>query len=355
MKRIWKFFSAVALCTALLCGCSTQKEQPASSASPADPLTGQQLRYPGERAVAVVISNAPGTTQQWGLGSASVVLEIQTEEDAPTDLCLVYPSLSAMPTVGPVTAGQDIFWRLLCGQEVLPVQWGSNPYARRYLDHANLRAVDALSVGTNAFESDTSWNTVSLWRTSGSKVRSVLSSLGISAQTKHTVSSDQTAADSALPPLFPQAKDGQPEPSQPDAAALWIDFPSASSTGFAYDSALGNYKMSPADGSAQRDANTGQQVRFNNILVLYSASSLRDDAKTLDYDLTMGGGIWLNGGQLWQITWTQGTDSTFSFYAADGKQLDIRPGRSYLALLSSLTGQELRIFDSTGQELPNLH
>ena len=84
---------------------------------------------------------------------------------------------------------------------------------------------------------------------------------------------------------------------------------------------------------------------------LFSASTLRDDGVTLDYDLTMGGGLWLNGGHLWHITWTQGTDSTFAFYDADGRPLRILSGRSYIAWLSSLTGEEVTVQDSAGNDL----
>ena len=111
--------------------------------------------------------------------------------------------------------------------------------------------------------------------------------------------------------------------------------------------------MLRADGSAQLDANTGMQARFDNLLVLYSASSLRDDGLTLDYDLSFGGGVWLNGGRLWHITWTQGTDSTFVFYDADGRPLSICAGRSYIAMVSSVTGQELTVLDSAGQNALN--
>ena len=101
---------------------------------------------------------------------------------------------------------------------------------------------------------------------------------------------------------------------------MQINFAPQSTTGFAYDAASGTYGMLRADGTAQLDANTGAQAQFDNLLVLYSASSLRDDGTTLDYDLSLGGGVWLNGSQLWHITWTQGTDSTFAFYDADGRQ-----------------------------------
>lgn len=353
MRSILRLLKTVLLCAVLLCGCAPQQETPAEETLPADPLTGQELQYPGQRTTAVVIQNDPENTQQWGLGSAAVVIETQTQEGAPTDLCLVYSAVEAMPTVGPVTAGQDIFWRILAGQQVLPVQWGSNAYADRYLDYFNIRAVDALTTGTNAFACDETWNTVPLWRTSGKQVSSVLESLSISAEVQK-ISSATEETETLLPGLLPQAPSGQPEPDEADAAAVWIDFPAESATGFAYDAAKGTYGMSRADGTAQRDANTGKQAQFDNVIVLYSASSLRDDGKTLDYDLTMGGGVWLNGGRLWHITWSQGTDSTFAFYDSDGKQLDLCTGHSYLALLSNITGEEVSVFNSDGQNLLKL-
>lgn len=356
-KRIFRFLGAAALCAALLSSCTAGQDlPPAESTAPADPLTGQPLYFPGERVAAVVIDNSPSTAAQWGIGSASVVLEAQTRADAPTSLCLVYPALRAMPTVGPVSAGQDLYWRLLSGQQVLPIQNGSERYARNYLDYTKLRAVDALEVGRNAFTCDDAWNAAPLWRTSGSAVGGVLESLSLTSTLPVSQPSNAApgtdAVSPALPALLPQTEGAQPEPTFADASAVWIDFPSESATGFAYSATYGTYGMSRADGSAQLDANTGDPAEFDNILILYSSSFLRDDGQSLDYDLTMGGGVWLNGGRLWLITWTQGVDSTFAFYDADGEPLTICPGRSYLALLSSVTGQELRVFDSTGEELP---
>ena len=121
MKRIWNLALGTAvLCTVLLCGCALSGPTAPDSAAPTDPLTGQELQYPGQRTAAAVIDNTG--TVQWGIGSASVVLEAQTEVDAPTSLSLVYPAVDAMPRVGPVTLGQDLYWRLLSGQQVIPQQ-----------------------------------------------------------------------------------------------------------------------------------------------------------------------------------------------------------------------------------------
>lgn len=310
MKRKWSLrLGAAVLCAVLLGSCGSTAAAPAESTAPADPLTGQQLLYPEQRAAAVVIENTTESTTQWGIGSASVVLEAMTESGSSTELCLVYPALSAMPVVGPVTRGQDLYWRLLSGQQVLPIQCGSSAYAKRYLEYYNLRAVDAQEVGRNAFVSTGySWDNTPLWRTSGKAVAA-------------------------------------------DAVKATVNFQSGGATGFVYNDTLAAYGMLHADGTPQLDANTGTQAVFDNLLILYSGSSLRDDGRTLDYDLSMGGGVWLNGGHLWQVTWTQGTQSTLALYDSNGKPLNLPAGRSYIALLSSLTGQELLVQSSSGEAL----
>ena len=264
--------------------------------------------------------------------------------------------------VGSVTLGQDLYWRLLSGQQVLPVQRGAGQFARNYLDYYNLRAVDALEVGRNAFTCDADWSSAPLWRTSGKAVLGVLDSLNLSSQldelaasASSAVTSDSTGADTVLPTLpalLPQkAEPRLPEPDAEDAAAGQVHCGTQGTTACACSAGSGTYGMLHADGAAQRDANTGTQAQVDNLLILFSSSTLRDDGRTLDYDLTLGGGVWLNGGRLWHITWTQGTDSTFLFYDSDGRQLSLCTGRSYLALVSSVTGEELAVQSSAGEEL----
>ena len=59
MKRIWiQRIGAAVLCAVLLAGCMPGGPAADSTAS-ADPLTGQEQQYPGQRPAAVVIDNAP--------------------------------------------------------------------------------------------------------------------------------------------------------------------------------------------------------------------------------------------------------------------------------------------------------
>ena len=138
MKRIRTALCLI-LAAALLAGCAflpsdSEPETPA----PTDPLTGLALEWQGQRPVAVAIENSTASTTQWGLSSASVVLEALTEVGTSTELCLVYPALAATPKVGPVAAGQDIYWRLLVGQQPIPGQRGGGtvrPELPRLLFH----------------------------------------------------------------------------------------------------------------------------------------------------------------------------------------------------------------------------
>lgn len=365
MKRFWmRSLLSLTLCAALLTGCWAASGPNSASVS-ADPLTGQELLWPGQRPVAVTIENASDNTTQWGLSTASLVLEALTEVQQPTRLCLVYPSVEAVPQVGPIAAGQDLYWRLLVGQQVLPVQRGGGQFDQNYLDYYSIRAVDALETGTNAFSCDTSSTgpNAPLWYTSGSALSGVLSSLSISpalTESRLTEAASSGSSDSesetdtvlSVPAFLPMRQNGRlPDADASDAVAVRVEFNTQNATGFTYDADSKTYRMLHADGTAQLDASSGQQADFDNLLILFSASSLRDDNATLDYDLTMGGGVWLNQGHLWNITWTAGSDTTFQLYDSDGRPLTLSAGRSYLALVSSLTGQELTVQNSAGEIL----
>ena len=160
-----------------------------------------------------------------------------------------------MPTVGPVTLGQDLYWRLLSGQEVLPIQRGAGQFARNYLDYYNLRAVDALEVGRNAFPAMMSGAARRCGIPArGGRLRAGqpepfrrIGDHGSSASSSASTAEDSSAI-SALPALLPQAKEPRlPEPGSRDAEQVQINFAPQSTTGFAYDAASGTYGMLRAD------------------------------------------------------------------------------------------------------------
>ena len=104
MKRKWSLrLGAAVLCAVLLGSCGSTAAAPAESTAPADPLTGQQLLYPEQRAAAVVIENTTGSTTQWGIGSASVVLELRGGQQLERNQvdAIVHMVASSIPDLAP--------------------------------------------------------------------------------------------------------------------------------------------------------------------------------------------------------------------------------------------------------------
>ena len=196
--------------------------------------------------------------------------------------------------------------------------------------------MDALEAGRTAFDCGSEWSNAPLWYTSGEAISNVLDELSISSvltesRVTNVVSAASDSASSgadavlSLPALLPQEADGKlPDATAPDAVNVRVCFDDDNATGFSYDADSGLYRMLHADGTPQLDANNGQQAGFDNLL---------------------------NGGHLWTITWTQGRDNTLLLYDADGRTMNIEAGTSYIALVTSLTGQELTVTNSSGEEI----
>ena len=362
MKKFTLALTALCLAAAMtLTGClplGTQADDAVSAreAAALDPLTGELARWPGQRPASVFVYNGMDAGRQWGIGEASVVFEALTEGESSTSLCLAYPSLEAVPKVGPVAQAQDLYLQLLICQQAIPVQRGASIYAANFLDCYQISPLDALSLGVKGFNYEGVWGQPDQisWTTSGASLTPLAASAGVSLEPQAAAaaaSADSEAeADEGirLPPLLPF---GEPAGGKEGASSVEVIFSADASTSFTYDAGTGHYLMARADGTPQTDANTGAQADFDNLLILYSAPSLRDDGYSWGYDLTMGAGVYLNGGSVWSILWMPGVDSTLAIYNSDGTALEIRPGTSYIALMGSVAGQEVVLRDSAGAEI----
>ena len=353
-----KFALALAalVCAGALAGCSflgqgRQDDDALQEAAALDPLTGEALRWPGQRPAAVFVYNGADAERQWGIGEASVVFEALTEGEGATSLCLVYPSLEAVPKTGPVAQARDLYLQLLICQQAIPIQRGASVYAANFLDQYEILPLDAYALGVKGFSYEGVWGQPDQigWTTSGASLVPLASALGVSLETQPDADDGEPGAEAPrLPALLPF---GEPAGGKEDAAAVEVVFSAEAATRFAYDAGTGRYLMARADGAPQTDANTGAQAGFDNLLILYSAPSRRDDGYSWGYDLTMGAGLYLSGGMVWNILWMPGADSTLAIYNSDGTALAIRPGSSYIALMGSVAGQEVVLRDSTGAEM----
>ena len=107
---------------------------------------------------------------------------------------------------------------------------------------------------------------------------------------------------------------------------------------FNYDASSGKYLHSQYS-AAHVDGVTGEQVATENVFVLFADEKIADSEGHLEVNLVgQGQGYYLYGGKAQSITWKRsGETAEFSYYAADGTELKVACGRSYISIVDTDT------------------
>ena len=355
--------AAVLLAALLLGGCSQEatdatpeQAAPAATAEPTaaptptlsvNPLTGlDDGNYANKRPVAVTLRTLYGAQPQWGVAAADVLVEGVTEGGT-ASLMALYADVDSISRVGPVGPGRDLLLQAALPLNAVPVHIDKNIYAANLLNTLAYQDLDGYHVGKTAFAFDQSrqdagYREENCWYTTGELIRNGLQSYGASAEGENT-------------PLFRFGTRPEVAPENRNGTNLTVTFSKSDSEQLNYNEGTGLYEKLNADGSPMTDAESGQQVAFTNVFVLYASTGIKDDGYTRQYDMTGGTGIYLNGGAWEQISWTK-EDATgpFTLTAADGTPLTVAPGKSFIAIWGGYYGQSLTLTapDGTAQTLP---
>lgn len=102
---------------------------------------------------------------------------------------------------------------------------------------------------------------------------------------------------------------------------------------FDYDASTGLYAHKQY-GTKHVDGGTGEQLKFDNVFVLFASKSIMSDGKCLNIPLVgEGKGYYANGGQYVDIVWKRPTDSDpFQYYTTDGNELKVDTGKTYVSI-----------------------
>ncbi len=125
---------------------------------------------------------------------------------------------------------------------------------------------------------------------------------------------------------------------QGGTAASYVKIPhsSYSVSEFRYDTVSKKYLHSQYD-APHIDGATGEQVATENVFILYANHKILDSYGLREITLVgQGEGYYMNGGQAQKMIWKRsGETAEFSYYAADGTELKVAPGRSYISIVDT--------------------
>ena len=322
--------------------------EPTPAPPAANPLTGAaDADYTGKRPVAVTLRNMTGSTPQWGIASADVLVEGVTEGTT-ASLMALYANPDSIAKAGPVGPARDLLLQVALPLNAVPVHIDKNIYASNLLNTLAYQDLDGYHIGRTAFAFDqdrqnAGYAEENCWYTTAELINSGLASYGVSLNGDNT-------------PLFQFGERPAVDPADRSGMNLTITFSPDDIDCLNYDTGTGLYALSNGDGSPVQDADNGQQVGFTNVFVFYASSGIKDDGYTRQYDMTAGTGLYLHGGAWERINWTK-EDATGPFAITNeaGETLVVSQGKSFIAIWGGYYGQSISLTaaDGSAQTLPD--
>lgn len=341
-KRISVLFLCLVLCFAV--GCS--KNEPALSVDDGDlikeeapvveelhinNLTGLKeltADLKDNRPIAVMVNNiSVAQSVQTGLYDADIVYETEVEGGI-TRLLAVYKNIAETKKIGTVRSARYDYIDLAAGHNAVYVHHGQDDY------HAtpHFNAVDHFTVGANAGGGRES-NGLSSEHTLyayGDKLYNAIKNKGINLKETNSFNWVNFASEEESIKL------------ENTATSVKVPFSASYVTNFKYNTESGKY-IRYFGNTERKDYVTGEALEFKNIFVLKthigSFPGCTDGKGHVDVGLESGEGYYVVNGTYTPIKWSKGAASNgFKFTNADGSELKVNAGNSWVCLVKSSAG-----------------
>ena len=299
-----------------------------------NPLTGEGIMEDigARRPIAVMLNNLEKALPQLGVGQADVIYEIVAEGGI-TRMMALYQDIEGAGDLGSIRSARDYYVNLAYGHDAIYVHAGGSPQAYEAIKGWGVSAIDFVN-GPNGVDS---------WRDPERRA---------SAGYEHSLLTSSSNLLEQMPSWFRQEhKDGyevgwtfdRELPAGGEGAAeLTVPFSTYKTGYFTYDQESGQYAVSQHINGRDReyvDGNTGEKVLVSNVLVLRTNISLiaGDSAGRMSVGTTGSGeGLLFRDGQVWPITWQRESRSgCYRFVGADGGDIPLKPGSSYINVVST--------------------
>lgn len=291
-----------------------------------NPLTGES-NYPEEllnnRPAFVSVENHPDARPQWGISTADIVWETVVEGDI-TRMLLMYADASRLPDkIGPTRSARHYFVELAEGFDAILIHYGGSPYAYNAISKYGTNNLDGMSLGST-FSRDTSRNVAIEHRayTTQEKILKAIDDYDV----RTTI--DESYKNPFIFNTTAQSLSGG------ECTEFTVPFSSGYTYTLTYDETEKVY-YSSLGGKAFMD-NNGTQQNFTNVIMCYvDVSYMPNDSKgRKNLDLSSGEGYYFTNGTYEKITWEKGDyEDMMNFYGANGEELALNVGRSYIALV----------------------
>ncbi len=274
------------------------------------------------RPVAFSISNTAYALPQFGIGDSDILFEFPIENGS-TRLVMMTSDYAKLEKIGPIRSTRSYIADILASFDAMQVFAGTSDTAASVI----FEKYDTLDYLKQNLQSlcyrDTSRIMPHNLMTTGSLVSSEIKRLGYRTEISDAF---------ALPYVFPEYEKNA-LPGTTPCSELRLTYSASHNASFTYDPESGKYVRFQL-GEAHLDGNSGEQVSFSNVMILYSDSATYETASGTEFALTLSGGtgMLVTGGTEREITWTF-SGGSLALYDAEGNPLTVNRGSSYIGFV----------------------
>ncbi len=277
------------------------------------------------RPVAIMINNIKKALPQCGISKASIIYEALAEGGI-TRLLAVFEDVEGIEQIGTIRSSRPYYIDFSQGVDAIYVHIGGSPQAYSQLKSDKIDSFDLIE-GAN---SDMSWRDKSRIKNNGYE-HSVFTS---GERLLNKFSKKGTRMTTDMDSAYNFSEDAVYEGN--DATKISAKFSNYKTGTYTYDEASGLYRIGQY-GTTHVDALYNTQLAFKNIFVIHMKSSVikGDTAGRLVFNsVGSGEGTYFVNGTATEITWKRDSKyAPFKFYTAEGGELPVVPGDSYVAIV----------------------
>lgn len=332
---------------------SAEAQEPKEPPYTPEYMTGleQDADYPAsQRITAIMINNIAACRPQRGLSDASILVESKVEGGI-TRFMALFDDYTKLNDVGPVRSGRDQFLRLAIPFDALYCHIGRSGITQTYIDQNDYSDRDLDGQGPNFIYRDESrlnsgYSYEHTAYTNAELLQQVIDSQGYDM--------DYTYSGTCFDFVNYNENGGIRELTGEAATDISIVHSNSYRTYFNYDDATGKLMMSQYSSTLGArhdtvDENTGEQLGFDNVVVLFADIYAYDypggnldaegnDKGDPDYqcvDMDFGGlGFYFSHGKVEPIRWFKGaTTAMLRLTDMDENSLKVNCGTTYIGLV----------------------
>jgi len=298
----------------------------------------------GKRPYSVSVNNISGGWPQSGISVADIVVEIETEGGITRLMCL-FTDTREIPYIGSIRSLRDQFMEALYPIDPIFVHIGTSILADKSVNEHGIRTLDGDYLRDMIYFDRARYNQGYNWEycsfTSGQQIFDAVQKTKMSEDSKMKAKSYFNFTEDELI---------VPETGEANEIRFLISREKMYDGDFRYDEATKTY-LKWQNGKPQKDKGDPKspidvQLAFTNVFVLFANITVLSGMEGLvNVDYQSGGtGYYFSEGRYEAITWSKGDyESTFHFTKADGTDLVVNTGKSYLCMARTENAEKITI------------